>query len=47
MADFEKKIIKELLMEGPMCWKIWANPGLFFLYFRPFHTTNQLKFKKA
>ena len=22
---------------------IWTNPGLFFVYFRPFHTTNQLQ----
>ena len=22
---------------------IWAHPGLFFVYFRPFHITNQLQ----
>jgi len=27
--------------------KIWANPGLFFVYFRPFHITNQLQIEKA
>ena len=27
--------------------KIWANPGPFFVYFRPFHITNQLQIEKA
>ena len=27
--------------------KIWANPGLFFINFRPFHITNQLQIEKA
>ena len=27
--------------------KIWANPGLFFVYFRPFHITNQLQIEKS
>ena len=26
---------------------IWANPGLFFVYFRPFYITNQLQIEKA
>ena len=25
----------------------WANPCLFFAYFCPFHTTNQLQIEKA
>ena len=27
--------------------KIWANLGLFFVYFRPFHITNQLQIEKS
>ena len=27
--------------------KIWTNPGLFFVYFRPFHITNQLQIEKS
>ena len=27
--------------------KIWANLGLFFVYFRPFHITNQLQIEKV
>ena len=27
--------------------KIWANPGPFFVYFRPFHITNQLQIEKG
>ena len=27
--------------------KIWANPGLFFVCFRPFHITNQLQIEKV
>ena len=27
--------------------KIWPNPGLFFVYFSPFHITNQLQIEKS
>ena len=30
-----------------MFFLIWANPGLFFIYFRPFHITNQLQIEKS
>ena len=29
------------------CFKIWSNPGLFFVYFRPFHITIQLQIEKS
>ena len=26
---------------------MWAYPGLFFVYFRPYHITNQLQIEKS
>ena len=36
-----------LLSLGLHLFKIWANPGLFFVYFHHFHITNQLQIEKS
>ena len=33
--------------KSAVIFKIWANPGLFFVYFRPFQITNQLRIEKS